>query len=97
MNRYDLPMNSKRVNNDRSALRCRLVAEAFYQDQDCDCLLVSQACVDRNINVVGMHRDIRRDDTVERRYYGRPWNIISDLSEHLEDSPDFGCECIIDV
>jgi hypothetical protein len=58
-------MHCKGVDHDWGPLLRGLVAEALNQNQDGDGLLVRESCVDRNIHIVGVHRDIRRYDTVE--------------------------------
>lgn len=52
-------MNSERVDHDGHSLLGREVAEALDKDKDDDGLMVTQTCIYRDVDKVGLDRDLR--------------------------------------
>lgn len=59
-------MNRQRVNHDRRTLLGGHVAETLNENEVDNRLMIREPRVDRNIDVVGLHRDRRRHHAVKR-------------------------------
>ena len=63
---FHLPMNCQRINDYWYSLLGRHVAEPFDEDKVDNRLVVAQASIQRDVDVVGLNWNRRRDCAVER-------------------------------
>jgi hypothetical protein len=90
-------VDGERVDDDGVAHLGSHVAEALDQYQVDDCLVVSKPRVDRNVNIVGVHWNLRSHRTVKRRNNLCRLYLIAHLGEGLKHTADFESERLVDV